>query len=73
MPDLIVTGMPGPHAHWYLDGVEYIVSTKHLPFRNGEGWNAKAWPTCGTGPSVQVGPYLIESHALGALEHKMRR
>lgn len=71
MRNLVVTGFPGPHAHWYLDGAEYIVSTGRSS-RNSEGWDAKAWPTNGSGSSILVGPYLITSHAVEALELKMR-
>ena len=46
MPELLVRGIPGLHAHWYLDGNEYIVQV--FGGRNKiDGWWASAEATDG--------------------------
>lgn len=72
MPELLVRGIPGLHAHWYLDGNEYIVQV-HGGFNKIDGWWAGAETTNGSLANIYAHEhYDYEIDALMALEGKMR-
>ena len=72
MPKLLVRGVPGLHAHWYLDGNEYIVQV-FGGHNKTDGWWASAEATDGELTNIYAHEhYDHEVDALMALENKMR-